>query len=166
MCSGYRNQRNNLLVECETVGFGIRNSTRRIRNPSNDWNLHSNCHWYGVQIALVKFSAVPAKNLTQVMAFRFLTGSVNRSPKRTNIQPVQNLSSICPVPCERRLHLNLVPRNFLFQKFTFLSIFLQNILTSLIAVKHSILSEWDDVKSGSAAWENTWKIKPYQFNER
>ena len=118
----------NLLVECEIVGFGIRNSTRGIRNPSNDWNLHSNCHCYGVQIALVKFSAVPAKNLTQVMALRFLTGSVNRSPKRTNIQPVENLSSICPVPCERRLHLNLVPRNFLFQKFTFLSILLQNII--------------------------------------
>ena len=91
------------------------------------------------------------------MAFKFLTGSVNRSPKRTNIQPVENLSSICPVPCERSLHLNLVPRNFLFQKFTILSIFLQNILTSLIAVKHSILSEWDDVKSGSAAWGNTRK---------
>ena len=144
-------------MECEIVGFGIRNSTRGIRNPSNDWNLHSNCHCYGVQIALVKFSAVPAKNLTQVMAFRFLTCSVNRSPKRTNIQPVENLSSICPVPCERRLHLNLVQRNLLFQKFTFLSIFLQNILTSLIAVKHSILSEWDDVKSGSAAWGNTRK---------
>ena len=24
MCSGYRNQRNNLLVECEVAGFGIR----------------------------------------------------------------------------------------------------------------------------------------------
>ena len=91
------------------------------------------------------------------MAFKFLTGSVNRSPKRTNIQPVENLSAICPVPCEQSLRLNLVPRNFLFQKFTFLSILLQNILTSLIAVKHSILSEWDDVKSGSAAWGNTRK---------
>ena len=64
MCSGYRNQRNNLLVECEIVGFGIFDSTRGIWNPSNDWNLHSNCQGYGVQIALVKFSAVPAKNLT------------------------------------------------------------------------------------------------------
>ena len=64
MCSGYRNQRNNLLVECEIVGFGICDSTRGIWNPSNDWNLHSNCHGYGVQIALVKFSAVPAKNMT------------------------------------------------------------------------------------------------------
>ena len=43
------------------------------------------------------------------------------------------------------------PRNFLFQKFTILSIFLQNALRSLIAVKHSILSESDDVKSASAA---------------
>ena len=83
------------------------------------------------------------------MAFKFLTGSVNRSPKRTNIQPVENLSSICPVPCERSLRLNLVTRNF--QKFTILSIFLQNILRSLIAVKHSILSESDDLKLGSAA---------------
>ena len=85
------------------------------------------------------------------MAFKFLTGSVNRSPKRTNIQLVENLSSIGPVPCERSLHLNLVPRNFLFQKFTILSIFLQNILRSLSAVKHSIFSESDNVKLGSAA---------------
>ena len=85
------------------------------------------------------------------MAFKCLTGSVNRSPKRMNIQPVESLSSICPVPCERSLHLNLVPRNFLFQKFTILSIFLQNALRFLIAVKHSILSELDDVKSDSAA---------------
>ena len=144
MCSGYRNQRNNLLVECEVAGFGICDSTRGIRNPSNDWNLHLNCHGYGVQIALFKFLAVPAKN-------------VNRSPKRTNIQLVENLSSICPVPCERSLHLNLVPRNFLFQKFTILSIFLQNILRSLIAVKHSIFSESDNVKLGLAAWGNTRK---------
>ena len=41
-----------------------------------------------VQIALFKFSSVPAKNLTQVVAFKFLTGSVNRSPKRTDIQLV------------------------------------------------------------------------------
>ena len=91
------------------------------------------------------------------MAFKFLTGSVNRSPKCMNIQPVESLSSICPVPCVRSLHLNLVPRNFLFQKFTILSIFLQNALRSLIAVKHSILSESDDVKSASAAWGNTRK---------
>ena len=50
--------------ECEIVGFGICDSTRGIWNPSNDWNLHSNCHGYGVQIALVKFSALPAKILT------------------------------------------------------------------------------------------------------
>ena len=74
-----------------------------------------------------------------------------------NIQPVESLSSIFPVPCERSLHLNLVPRNFLFQKFTILSIFLQNALRFLIAVKHSILSELDDVKSDSAAWWNTRK---------
>ena len=72
-----------------------------------------------------------------------------------NIQPVESLSSIFPVPFERSLHLNLVPRNFLFQKFTILSIFLQNALRFLIAVKHSILSELDDVKSDSAAWWNT-----------
>ena len=89
------------------------------------------------------------------MAFKFLTGSVNRSPKRMNIQPVESLSSIFPVPFERSLHLYLVPRNFLFQKFTILSIFLQNALRFLIAVKHSILSELDDVKSDSAAWWNT-----------
>ena len=92
------------------------------------------------------------------MAFKFFTGSVNRSPKRTNIRPVENLSLICPVPCERSFHLNLVPRNFLFQKFTILSIFGQNVLRSLIAVKHSILSESDDAKSDSSAWRNTWKI--------
>ena len=91
------------------------------------------------------------------MAFKFLSGSVNRSPKRMNIQPVESLSSICPVPCERSLHLNLVPRNILFQKFTILSIFLQNALRSLIAVNHFILLESDDVKSGSAAWGNTRK---------
>ena len=91
------------------------------------------------------------------MAFKFLTGSVKRSPKRMNIQPVESLSSIFPVPCERSLHLNLVPGNFLFQKFTILSIFLQNALRFLIAVKHSILSELDDVKSDSAAWWNTRK---------
>ena len=74
-----------------------------------------------------------------------------KSPKRTDIQLVENLSSICPVPCGRRLHLNLVPGNFLFQKFTVLSIFRQNALRSLIAVKHSILSKSNDVKSDSAA---------------
>ena len=63
MCSGYRNQRNNLLEECEIAGFGICDSTRGIPNPSNDWNLQPNCHGYSVQLALVKFSAVPAKNL-------------------------------------------------------------------------------------------------------
>ena len=91
------------------------------------------------------------------MAFKFLTGCVNRFPKRMNIQPVESLSSICPVPCERSLHLNLVLRNFIFEKFTILSIFLQNALRALIAVKHSILSESDDVKSGLAAWGNTRK---------
>ena len=64
MCSGYRNQRNNLLEECEITGFGICDSTRGIPNPSNDWNLQPNCDGYSVQLALVQFSAVPAKNLT------------------------------------------------------------------------------------------------------
>ena len=105
------------------------------------------------------FRPVLAKTLTSVLAFRLLAGSVNRSPKRTNIQPVENLSSICPVRCAWSLHLNLVPRNFLIQRFTILSIFWQNALRSLIAVKHSILLESDDVKSGSAAWRNNTRKK-------
>ena len=125
---------------------------RRLWCPHRDDQIfpYKNLKGYSVQIAPVKFSAVLAKTLTSVLAFKLLAGSVNRSPKRTNIQPVENLSSICPVRCARSLHLNLVPRNFLLQRFTILSIFRQNALRSLIAVKHSILSESDDVKSGSA----------------
>ena len=93
------------------------------------------------------------------MGFKLLTGSINRSPKRTNIQPVENLSTICPVQCARSSHLNLFPRNFLLQKSTILSIFGQNALRSLIAVKHSILSESDDVNSSSAAWKNNTRKK-------
>ena len=84
------------------------------------------------------------------MAFKFLTGSVNRSPKRTNIQSVENLSSICLVPCERSLHLNLVAIISLSKVYNSLN-FLQNILRFLIGVKHSVLSESDDLKLGSAA---------------
>jgi len=120
---------------------------------------YKNLNVYGVQIVLVKFSAVPAKTLTSVLAFKLLTGSVNRSPKRTNIQPVEDLSLICPVQCAWRLHLNLVPRNFLLQKFSILSIFRQNALRSLTAVKHSILSEPHEVNSGSAAWRNNTRKK-------
>ena len=134
---------------------------RRLWCPHRDDQIfpYKNLKGYSVQIGPVKFSAVLAKTLTSVLAFKLLAGSVNRSPKRTNIQPVENLSSICPVRCARSLHLNLVPRNFLLQRFTILSIFRQNALRSFIAVKHSILSESDDVKSGSATWRNNTRKK-------
>ena len=34
-----------LLLECGILGFGIRNTAQRIRNPSNDWNPESNFYW-------------------------------------------------------------------------------------------------------------------------
>ena len=91
------------------------------------------------------------------MAFKILNCSVNRYPKRTNIQPVENLSSICPVPT--KFASKPLPQNFSLQKLTILSIFRQNALRSLIAVKHSILSESDDVKSGSAVLRNNTRKK-------
>ena len=143
---------------------------RRLRCPHRDGQIlpYKNLKGYGVQIAPVELLAVLAKTLTSVLAFKLLAGSVLRSPKRTNIQPVENLSSICLVRCARSLHLNLVRRNFFLQRFTILSIFRQNAVRSLIAVKHSILSESDDAKSGSAAWRNNTRKKDqqYQFNER
>ena len=147
-------------LECFNHAFA-QQKFRRLWCSHRDGQIlsYKNLNGYGVQIAPVKFSAVLAKTLTSVLAFKLLAGSVNRSPKRTNIQPVENLSSICPVRCARSLHLNLVPRNFLLQRFTILSIFRQNALRSFIAVKHSILSESDDVKSGSATWRNNTRKK-------
>ena len=34
-----------LLLESRILGFGIRNTAQRIRNPSNDWNPESNFYW-------------------------------------------------------------------------------------------------------------------------
>ena len=143
---------------------------RRLWCPHRDGQIlpYKNLNGYGVQIAPFKLLAVLAKTLTSVLVFKLLADSVNRSPKRTNIQPVENLSSICLVRCARSLNLNLVRRNFLLQRFTVLSIFRQNAVRSLIAVKHAILSESDDVKTGSAAWRNNTgkKNQQYHFNER
>ena len=103
------------------------------------------------------FGHSPAKNWPRFRLSKFwtvlLTDILNAR--------IFNRSKICPrfVRCQRSLHLNVVPRNFLLQKLTILWIFRQNALTSLIAVKHSILSDSDDVTSGSVAWRNNTRKK-------
>ena len=34
-----------LLMECGILGFGIRNTTQEVRNPTNDWNPESKFYW-------------------------------------------------------------------------------------------------------------------------
>ena len=40
--------RNLLLVESGILGFGIRNPTQGIQNPTKDWNSESKFHWQGI----------------------------------------------------------------------------------------------------------------------
>ena len=40
-----------LLLASGILGFGIRNTAQRIRNPSNDWNPESNFYWKRLEMA-------------------------------------------------------------------------------------------------------------------
>ena len=107
-------------------------------------------------------TALPAKDWPRFWLSKFCTVLL------TDILNARifNWSKIRPVPCKRSvsLHLDLVPRNFLLQLkalITILSIFSQNALRTLLAVKHSILSESDGVK----IWLGCLKKTPEKISQ-
>ena len=51
--------RENLLVESRILGFGIRDTARGIRNPTNDWNPKSTFHLQGLESGIQDWLRVP-----------------------------------------------------------------------------------------------------------
>ena len=77
-----------LLVEAGILGFGIRNTSQAIRNPTNDWNPESKFHWQRLESSIQECLGFPVglynQSNRESLAYTAISRKVVRRRERNN----------------------------------------------------------------------------------